>query len=1024
MLITSDIHIHDYPHHNLFDEPKFRLNQFIRLAHRLVEIAKSESCDYIVLGGDIVHRPIVPPETAHTVSQFFEILQAYFAKDNILFIFGQHDLATKNQIQHLKDSIIPVIAGNARYMDQQIINLDGRSIGFRNWTPDQDFTFIEDKVDLMIGHVTLSEMFGQDYDESKYSLGFFGDIHNKSNIKHSHTINVPIPHYISDEQQGSVIVVDIPTLEWKRVNTESESFKHLKMYYDDINVTENEYTVSVKRPTTVTTTEHIHRSINLDEVIAGVVNQSGQSTIHNELSTLVDRSNVEAINLNFVINELRINNFRSIKELTYTPQSGITSITGINGTGKSSLMRAMDFLLRPPKSGKHLVNKSANSMSVFADINYNNIKHTIERGIIDGSGYLKYSKNDEEQRAGSMAELHAMLVDNLPFIKFFDIIYRPQGAPSLLSDYGYTQRIDLVNSLLGLVLISRYYDVANAKVKALKTASKSQEDQINIQLGVVTALEEDFSILTQYDSNKKEYSIALTTKESIIKIRNDLLFVAGINVKLEHANKLLDIFEFDDELVSQNTQELKSKLEDLDSQRLNLIKIADLEKRLAMTNQFRNSVNFNVELANKSTEDLQNNINKGKDIISKFKNDLSILQSNKFAHEASVKTWQSEKVKLENSKTSVNTTCPSCKRALDTSDYEAVLKHIDDELVKVKNKLEELSTFDNVDYDKKVFDLNTNINEAELMINNFNQELNTISSNKVNENQYNELTLQITKLESDISEAKKLVKNLTNVSDCETEINKLKLFISNIDEEIKKKNQYLVVVNEIVDYKQQLSEINISDNYTIESVNIELHNLESHINELSNTITRLEVLKEKQDKFNNSKLELDRLTSENVITKESIEAYTKYSQLFHPTGDVIKSVYLQVATLLSDNDITVRTVKQLASGETRIDFDIDMRVEGWNIPYDDLSGGQKTKVDVYFLTRLFKMSGSVGLLILDETLKDLDSNNLETVAKMLSDSPITSILLSTHVSDFNYYDNRLHTSLVGGYSVYQLEGKV
>lgn len=133
-------------------------------------------------------------------------------------------------------------------------------------------------------------------------------------------------------------------------------------------------------------------------------------------------------------------------------------------------------------------------------------------------------------------------------------------------------------------------------------------------------------------------------------------------------------------------------------------------------------------------------------------------------------------------------------------------------------------------------------------------------------------------------------------------------------------------------------------------------------------------------------------------------------------------MYLQIAVLLSDNDITVRTVKELASGETRIDFDIDLKVDGYWIPYDECSGGQKTYVDMFFITRLFKMSGMVGMLILDETLRALHTDNLELVAKMISEAPINSTLLITHVDSFNHYDTKVQVSRVNGNSIYNVEG--
>ena len=57
LLITGDIHIHDYKDYNL--ENDFRLNQFLSLANRYVEIANEYSCDYLVIAGDLIHKSVL-----------------------------------------------------------------------------------------------------------------------------------------------------------------------------------------------------------------------------------------------------------------------------------------------------------------------------------------------------------------------------------------------------------------------------------------------------------------------------------------------------------------------------------------------------------------------------------------------------------------------------------------------------------------------------------------------------------------------------------------------------------------------------------------------------------------------------------------------------------------------------------------------------------------------------------------------------------------------------------------------------
>ena len=153
-----------------------------------------------------------------------------------------------------------------------------------------------------------------------------------------------------------------------------------------------------------------------------------------------------------------------------------------------------------------------------------------------------------------------------------------------------------------------------------------------------------------------------------------------------------------------------------------------------------------------------------------------------------------------------------------------------------------------------------------------------------------------------------------------------------------------------------------------------------------------------------------------------LELLDKYTLLFAPNGIIVQSVFTKVAEIMTDGKFIIRTVKTLKSGEVRIDFDVDLMVGKYLIPYSELSGGQKTLVDIFFLTKLFQLGTRAGCLILDESLKELSEDKLEEVAKLLKTSRINTILLSTHVSSFNYYDRKLNVDMVDNRSTYFLEG--
>ena len=166
-----------------------------------------------------------------------------------------------------------------------------------NWTADQDLSWIEKPVDYFFGHLTPyveGAMFGQEIDWSKFKVGFAGDYHQPKTFNGKlHTTNVPIPHYISDSTEGSVVVLDIETGEWERVPTrKAGSFNHLRIFYDDVSVPdEDEYTVRVKRPLPTAKSQHIHGSINLDEVIENFWGWIDNAAVNDGIMDMIDMNN-------------------------------------------------------------------------------------------------------------------------------------------------------------------------------------------------------------------------------------------------------------------------------------------------------------------------------------------------------------------------------------------------------------------------------------------------------------------------------------------------------------------------------------------------------------------------------------------------------------------------------------------------------------------------------------------------------------------------------------------------------------
>ena len=290
------------------------------------------------------------------------------------------------------------------------------------------------------------------------------------------------------------------------------------------------------------------------------------------------------------------------------------------------------------------------------------------------------------------------------------------------------------------------------------------------------------------------------------------------------------------------------------------------------------------------------------------------------------------------------------------------------------------------------------------------------------------LTNELTELEkckeeaeSKLSEVK--TTNQARIDELNSEITSINTSIVNFQVNLKLASDLATARAQLDRYTEDLSKFpNPADYHPIDELRSMLSSYDSEIFELTKLLTQYEYAQSQYNQLIESQGAIKSSESELKDITDKLPEYEKYSSLFTNTGVVVQSVFTEVANIMTSSKFTVRTVKFLKSGEPRIDFDVDYKVGSYSIPYDELSGGQKVLVDMFFITKLFELGTRAGVLILDESLKELSEDNLEVAARLLKESRINSILLSTHVSGFNYYDRKLNAVMEGNSTTYSMEG--
>jgi len=459
-LITADIHLNDYSRYNI--TPRFRLNQFIKLAHRYVELAKENDCKELILLGDTVDKPTNRPYIVNTLYNFIGILTSYF--DNIYFILGQHDLDSKTNDVNTEDTILSIFADNPKfhYMHKKLMEIDGCKLGFSDWLPDPDVSWIEGKVDYLLTHFTKSEMFGQDIDESKFGKMIHGDIHNDQVINQYISVGNPIQHDMNSQANGSCIILDTLDKSWKRIRTDEDHSRFLRIKYTRVNedegFSEDNLTYFIYMPPQVKVehrTTELPSWSNIEELVRTVIHDNNLSDIHGEV--LANSPVYNEINFNFQLTYLEIHGFRSVTDfkLQFDPGDRIV-LEGCNGSGKSSIIKAlrnMFFYNRYMKDEKSDLIDDGYYIKV--GISYEGKLYEITKG-----DFFELYINGEAQNYNNKTQFESDLIEKLPFMQYIDLFFVMSGTQNLSSQFSDGRMIELISKFYRLDRLNAYSDKA------------------------------------------------------------------------------------------------------------------------------------------------------------------------------------------------------------------------------------------------------------------------------------------------------------------------------------------------------------------------------------------------------------------------------------------------------------------------------------------------------------------------------------------------------------------------------------
>ena len=618
ILITSDIHFDSYP--NRTPTKDYRLNQSYIIVDNLLDIAKTEGADYIFILGDILEKENRESTIHSVVKNCLNKLMTGFKCG--YYILGNHDMKATSSQNSEKDKInsyIPLYCPDSLiYADRKIIEIDGITFGFRNYSssPKLDLKFISESgrsyVDVLCGHSAQSYTDEevpyqiQEYDQSKVSLYcFFGHIHQSVSKGKNVSIGVPQRAKISDDNP-KVVIFDTITKQWKHVDADphkklmdfKETYESETDYFDS---SSNTYYISRKKPTENKELLKAISDTNYDKIFDVEIKSRNLSDVFTEIKDSTPVESLERLDLDFSLTHIDIQNWRTIKSLSLNFRTGDQYLVyGHNGSGKSSLYSAICYGLSGKCSGnlKDNIRFGEKEFQITINLDYKNSSYVIKRG----SSILELWKDGSLLELGNKTQTKDGILKELPFIEAMDLLYYNDTNQRILgnSSSSDTVKLQILYKILGLNEIDAYNNVASEKQKALSkeftrihelfiikesaiSDKKSKLDLFNFgNINIEDRLKQLNEKLSEYQDlyrQKQEYDRYLES------IQNVLSEISGTESLIVSLKQNLSNFEDINKLNSDSVF-YKEKLSEYNNELQNLLRSQSEYSRLSGSREF------------------------------------------------------------------------------------------------------------------------------------------------------------------------------------------------------------------------------------------------------------------------------------------------------------------------------------------------------------------------------------------------------------------------------------------------------
>lgn len=607
ILAIADIHINDYPQRN--PSEKFRLHQTRTVAQNIINAARQEGADILVIAGDVIEKSIIRPYVQAEVKIFLDTLMGYFREGYI--IWGNHDQDNKSSNSDLIDSCLSVmLPPNLYYADQKEVIIDNSRIAFSNWRPEFDLSWIQGQVDVLFTHATINyggydKIQSQVLDESKFGLAICGDIHRPGQIGKYISIGIPQKCKVSDSDQCTGVIYDCVSKQFKWVDLNPND-NLMKFIYTpsldsegwnpetgiwSIYKPENQSIAGGVRDIKVPAWEEINHLID------NIIISNNLQGVHSEVLRNLRDIDSEEVDFGFTLLRLYCKNWRSIDEAEiYFNDGDKILVTGRNGSGKSSLISALKYAFLECRNIKDYRQIGQKTCTLEVEFIYQGKKCKIRRGNKEYGCWIE----DEPLKYNNKKEFEEDMYRRFPFIGYMDIFLFDADHHKLIGNITPERKSEIISKFYKMDKIDAYNKEATILLdQVLKSSSGWNE-----------AVKKSEEILRYIESSLSELQLPGQSKQELIQFRDEGLEIQKKNREwmeyLANSGKLqaqVSLYsESLDKLIKE--QSIQRSIPEIDSQ-IELIS-RDIEQentRISQVNTVESEYNLRLNRYNQICED-------------------------------------------------------------------------------------------------------------------------------------------------------------------------------------------------------------------------------------------------------------------------------------------------------------------------------------------------------------------------------------------------------------------------------------